>query len=154
MKTYRPRSADPTKILTRREIAAVLADLKRRGKRSLNARLNLVVFRLAACCGLRASEIANLWVSDMRVETDRPHIRIRAGAAKGGRPRTVPLWWDAGTLADLKVWKTHVAEFAKSDEPFVGSPRPSRTSRPCHAIRYGSGSAPPARSWDPSDSSR
>jgi integrase len=59
--------------------------------RSKNSRLNLVVFRLAACCGVRASEIAHLQLADVKVEMPRPHLRIRASAAKGGRPRTVPL---------------------------------------------------------------
>src|ERR687896_1346346 len=105
MKTHSARLADPTKILTRREIALVIAELHRKAPRSKNTRLNLVVFRLACCCGLRASEIAMLHVDDVRTELPRPHIRIRNGASKGGRPRTVPLWWDAGTLADIKAWK-------------------------------------------------
>jgi integrase len=49
------RRADPTKILTRTELTTVLADLKRKAPRSKNALLNLVIFRLACCCGLRAS---------------------------------------------------------------------------------------------------
>src|SRR4051794_167108 len=105
MQPYRSPAADVTKILMRRELQAVLADLRRKAGRSPSTRLNLVIFRLAACCGLRASEIANLRVSDLRVEVARPHVRIRRGAAKGGRPRNVPLWWDAGTLADLAAWK-------------------------------------------------
>lgn len=105
MKAHRTRTADPTKILFRGEIVAVLQDLRRKAKRSPSTRLNLIVFRLATCCGLRASEIANLRIGDVRVETSRPHIRIRAGAAKGGTPRTVPLWWDAGTLEDLRDCK-------------------------------------------------
>ena len=56
----RPRGANPTMILTRREMAAVLADLNRKSQRSPSTRLNLIVFRLSACCGLRASEIAQL----------------------------------------------------------------------------------------------
>ena len=67
--------------------------------------MNLVLFRLAACCGLRASEIANLQMDDVRTELARPHLRIRAGASKGGRSRIVPLWWDATTLTDLADWK-------------------------------------------------
>ena len=117
MKAHRTRSADPTKILFRSEITAILRDLQRKGKRSPSTRLNLIVFRLATCCGLRASEIANLRIGDVRVETSRPHIRIRVGAAKGGRPRTVPLWWDAGTLEDLRVWKQGRA--GNADDPFV-----------------------------------
>ncbi len=116
MSIYRSRTADPTKILTRREVGAVLADLARKAPRSPNTRMNLVLFRLAACCGLRASEIAQLQVGDVRTELPRPHLRIRAGAAKGGRPRIVPLWWDAGTLADLAAWKKHrIVQGAKSE---------------------------------------
>jgi integrase len=105
-----PRNANPTKILTRGEMSAVLADLARKARRSPGTRMNKILFRLAACCGLRASEIAQLQVGDVRVELPRPHLRIRAGAAKGGRPRIVPLWWDAGTLADLRDWRTHRIE--------------------------------------------
>ena len=54
---FAPWNIDNGKILTRREMALVLADLKARGQRSPNARFNLILFRLAACCGLRVSEI-------------------------------------------------------------------------------------------------
>jgi integrase len=124
MQTYSHFRADSTKILSRRELQAVLADLKRKAPRSAGTRLNLIVFRLAACCGLRASEIANLHLGDVRPERPRPHLRIRAGAAKGGRPRMVPLWWDAGTLADLSEWRERRRqEGAQADDPFVVSPR-------------------------------
>ena len=36
MQSYAGRSADPTKILTRRELAAVLADLRCKAPRSKN----------------------------------------------------------------------------------------------------------------------
>src|SRR6476659_2401264 len=120
MKAHRTRLADPTKILTRRELAAVLADLGRKAKRSPSTRLNLIIFRLATCCGLRASEIAQLQVADVRTEATRPHIRIRNGAAKGGRPRMVPLWWDGGTLDDLRSWKTTRLELGAT-APFVAT---------------------------------
>lgn len=127
MNTYHARPLDATKILTRRELAAVLAELKRKALRSRGTRLNLVVLRLACCCGLRASEIAQLHVADVRVELPRPHLRIRRGAAKGGRLRTVPLWWDAGTLTDLAAWKEErVQEDAGPEEAFVASQRPGR----------------------------
>jgi len=45
-----------TMILTRSELHAVLAELSRRSRRSLGARLSLAIVRLACCCGLRASE--------------------------------------------------------------------------------------------------
>ena len=127
MQTYRSPGADATKILMRKELAAVLADLRRKADRSPNTRLNLIIFRLATCCGLRASEIASLHVSDVRVEGARPHVRIRRGAAKGGRPRNVPLWWDAGTLADLAVWKKDkLAANPNTELPFVASLRDGR----------------------------
>jgi integrase len=127
MQTYRSSGADATKILMRKELAAVLDDLKRKAVRSLSTRLNLVIFRLATCCGVRASEIASLHVSDVRVEGARPHVRIRRGAAKGGRPRNVPLWWDAGTLADLAAWKRDkVAANPNAELPFVASLRDGR----------------------------
>ena len=138
MQTYRARPLDATKILTRRELAAVLNDLKRKSPRSKNTRLNLTLFRLACCCGLRASEIANLQVGDVRTELVRPHIRIRNGAAKGGRSRMVPLWWDAGTLADLTAWKAERLRLgAKADEPFVASLRPGCAVKPFsrHTLR-------------------
>ena len=138
MKTYSSRLADATKILTRREIALVLAELHRKAPRSKNTRLNLVIFRLACCCGLRASEIAMLQLADVRTEMPRPHLRIRNGASKGGRPRTVPLWWDAGTLADIVAWRAErLARGAKSQEPFVASFQPGRESQPLsrHTLR-------------------
>ncbi len=127
MQPYRAAGADATKILMRKELAAVLADLRRKAPRSPNTRLNLIIFRLATCCGLRASEIASLHVSDVRVEGARPHVRIRRGAAKGGRPRNVPLWWDAGTLADLAAWKKDkLAINPNAELPFVASLRDGR----------------------------
>jgi integrase len=121
------RLADPTKILTRSELAAVLDDLKRKAVRSKSARLNLVIFRLACCCGLRASEIAQLRIDDVRVDVSRPHLRIRRGAAKGGKSRTVPLWWDAGTLSDVSAWsEQRVESGALPTHPFLTSPRPGR----------------------------
>ena len=122
MPAHAARLADPTKILTRGEMAAVLSDLRRKAPRSKNTRLNLVVFRLAACCGLRASEIAQLRMNDVRTKLPRPHLRIRASAAKGGRPRTVPLWWDAGTLGDLAEWMAdRLQRDAKPESPYVCS---------------------------------
>jgi integrase len=138
MNPARTRAADATKILTRREIAAVLADLKRKAPRSPGTRLNLVLFRLACCCGLRASEIASLQIDDVRVGIARPHLRIRRGAAKGGRPRTVPLWWDAGTLADITAWRgNRVQEGVMLAASFLDSHRPSREPVPLsrHTLR-------------------
>ena len=124
------RSVDATKILTRRELAEVLTDLKRKSARSRNTWLNLILVRLSCCCGLRVSEIAGLRISDVRVELSRPHIRIRRGASKGGKPRMVPLWWDSGTLEDLKKWKAERhKQTTDVNAPFVASLRMNRQSK-------------------------
>lgn len=134
MQMYPGLAADPTKILTRNETSAVLGELRRKARRSPSTRLNLIVFRLAACCGLRASEIAQLEVADLRVESERPHLRIRRGASKGGKPRVVPLWWDAGTLEDLTAWKVHrLASGPEPDAPCVNNRCGTQLSR--HTLR-------------------
>lgn len=117
---------DQTSILGRSEITRVIAELKRLGKRSRNARMNLAIFRLATCCGLRVSEIVGLRLSDVRMGLDRPYINIPKAITKGYRgkyyARKVPLWWDRGTLDDLTAWKNErVAQGAKPGDRFVCS---------------------------------
>ena len=107
---------DRCRILQRDEIARVLTDLRRKARRSTNSRMNMVIFRLATCCGLRASEIAGLTVSDVQVDNSRPSIRIRREIGKGHKARKVPLTWDAGTLADLVEWKRFRREQGAADD--------------------------------------
>ncbi len=112
---------DQTKILSRTEIGTILADVKRPSKRrSVNTRMNLIVFRLATCCGLRASELVGLNLGDVRVGIARPYLRIPKTIAKGGKARRVPLWWDRGTLDDLTAWREErVRRGAGQADPFV-----------------------------------
>src|SRR3972149_5230664 len=49
-----------------------------------------MAWQVRSARGLTCAEIRSV-----RFELDR----------KGGRARTVPLWWDAGTLEDLRSWK-------------------------------------------------
>jgi hypothetical protein len=49
-------TVDVTRVLTRRELATVLADAKAQAEHSLNAQRNLIIVRLACCCGLRVSD--------------------------------------------------------------------------------------------------
>ncbi len=71
--------------------------------------------------------LGELQIGDVRTALARPHIRIRNGAAKGGRSRVVPLWWDAGTLEDLAAWKADRLRLgAEPDEPFLASLIPGR----------------------------
>ena len=127
---------DQTKILTRSEIAEVLADIKRRAKRTLNPKQSLIVFRLATCCGLRASEISGLKLQDVRVGVRRPYINIPKRIAKRKRPRRVPLWWDAGTLADIEAWKEfrRRQQKAKPTDYFVCTQSKNRYGHPIHPL--------------------
>jgi integrase/recombinase XerD len=102
--TIQTGSVDRTRILTCSEMATVIAELKRK-RRSKNTRQNLIVFRLSACCGLRVSEISAVRICDAETAGRHPHISIPATQAKRCRPRTVPLWWDPATLADIEAWK-------------------------------------------------
>lgn len=124
---------NPLRILTRTEIRDVIADLKRK-RRSVNTRQNLVIFRLATCCGLRVSEIVGLKLANVKLNSKRPHVEIPAAIAKRKKARTVPLWWDAATLADLEQWKQErIAQGAKPGDPFVCSQAGgvnSRTGQP------------------------
>lgn len=86
-----------------------------------------VILRLACCCGLRVSEIAMLRLADVCVGGGRPHLRVGPEGAKGKRARVVPLWWDAGTLADLAAWKRErEQQGARPADPFVCCLRPNR----------------------------
>lgn len=107
------------KILTMAEIQAVLTDLRRKGRRSVNSRQNLILFRLATCCGLRASELCGLTLDDLRTG-GRPHIRVPKAIAKGKKARVVPLNFDAGTLHDLREWKRfRQGQGAQPGDPFI-----------------------------------
>jgi integrase len=108
-------TVDRAKILQPDELARILADLRRKGRRSVNTRMNLIVFRLSTCCGLRASEISNLSVSDVQVDSTQPKIRIRREVGKNHKARKVPLTWDAGTLADIREWKQYRREQGATD---------------------------------------
>jgi integrase len=120
MTTAKP--IDSVRILTRSEVADVVADLKRKGRRSINTRQNLIIFRLATCCGLRVSEVVGLTLSNLKLTDKRPHVYVPKTIAKRHHARRVPLWWDAGTLADLQQWKRErEAQGAKGSDPFVCS---------------------------------
>jgi integrase len=112
---------DSTKVLTRSEIAEVLAELTRK-RRSINTRQNRVIFRLATCCGLRVSEIVGLTLANVKTSNQRPHIHIPALIAKRNKARKVPLWWDAATLAELVAWKQErIDQRAAGGDPYVCS---------------------------------
>lgn len=112
------------KILQPDEIAIVLADMQLR-QHTKNGRLNLVIFRLSCCCGLRAGELCALNIGDVIVDGPCPAITVRRGTTKGkdsyARARDVPLDIDAGTLEDLARWHKARMEATggQRNEPFV-----------------------------------
>ena len=113
---------DRSKILQRGEFKTVLNELNRKSRRSLNTRLNRVIFRLSTCCGLRASEISKINLNDVLTDSTSPWIRIRKEVGKGAKARVVPLHWDNATLNDIKNWKAfRVSQKAAPDDPFVCS---------------------------------
>lgn len=89
---------DHTRILSELEMATCLVGLHGRKHQGRSRWVDLIVFRLACCCGLRVSEISRLRVKDV-VLGGMPHLRV---FGKGGKWRRVPLWWDGGTLEDMR----------------------------------------------------
>lgn len=138
MYAYAGWNLDASQVLSRSELALVLADLKKRAARLPNVNMNLAILRLACCCGLRASEIGGLRLADVHIGVARPFLQIRAEYAKLGRPRRVPLWWDAGTLADLTAWLAcRRQRGARRDEPFICSLQRATLGEPLnrHVLR-------------------
>jgi integrase len=118
-------------ILQPAEMKAVLENLHRKARRSTNTRMNLTIFRLASCVGLRASEIARLTLGDVQVDSSQPKVRVRKEIAKGHRPRKVPLTWDVGTLTDLAEWKRfRRAQGLGDDSPFICSQHRDALGKP------------------------
>jgi integrase len=151
MQCFSTWNVDASQILTRRELAHVLADLSVRAPRLPNVHMNLAIVRLGCCCGLRAGELGGLLLADVRVGIARPHIQVRAECAKGGRPRRIPLWWDAGTLTDLVAWKgRRQSQGAKANHPFICSLQRATFGRPLnrHVIRRRFQTACRSLGWD------
>ena len=109
----------PYRFMTIAEVRTVLRDLRRRARRTgrTSGRLNLMIFRICCCCGLRREEAAGLRLSDVILGGPKPCLRVRKEITKGKtikrqdgttkeirRARLVPLWWDRGTLDDLRAW--------------------------------------------------
>lgn len=110
------------RILSLSEINHVAMTLHRLKRNSRNAHVNLILFRLATCCGLRVSELTGLSMANVKLASARPHIYVPATISKGSKARTIPLWWDAGTLADLSAWKEkRLAEGATGADAFLSA---------------------------------
>lgn len=123
----------PHRILSTEEIRRVVDVVKREissaERRGYAYKANtlsrrLIIFRLSACCGLRAQEIGGINVEDVSIYGDKPVIAIRKSVTKGKtRARFVPLWWSWSTLGDLAMWKQfRLGQIGdKAGEPFIPS---------------------------------
>ncbi len=120
------------KVMTRAEVVAVLDNLKRRARSpryGKNARLNLVIFRLATCCGLRVSELTQITLDNVRLESDQPKIGVPKHVGKGKKARKVPII-DRETLDCLRDWKQfRLSQGAQADDTFVCTLEGARLSR-------------------------
>lgn len=122
-------------VLTKSEIASVLSELNRKSRRSINTQMNLIIFRLSTCCGLRVSEICSLRLRDVHLGIKHPYIYIRKEVAKNKRARKIPLWWDAGTLGDISNWKeVRSVQGAKADDSFVCAQSRSAYGKPLSRV--------------------
>lgn len=133
------RNLNPLRVLVRPEVCAVLSELERRARRSIGSQMNLVIFRLACCCGLRVSEVAGLMLSNIRTSQLKPHIRVPQSIAKRQKQRIVPLWLDRGTLEDLKAWKAfRESQGATGSDPLICNQRGQDLGKPIttRAIEY------------------
>lgn len=123
----------PNRVLTIQEVRTVLGDLHDKQVHASRSRtyspgqhqawINLVIFRLAACCGLRSKEIRHLRLDDLRLNGPKPYIRIRVETTKSsrygpGKQRAVPLWWDKGTADDLADYAAYLKSLVIPN-PFV-----------------------------------
>ena len=78
----------PEKKMTLEEVRTIAADIQRRAKRSVNSRMNEVIFHLSTFAGIRATEIANLKLKDIKLESgDKPFVHVENG--KGGKTANV-----------------------------------------------------------------
>ena len=139
---------DASEILSRQEIASVLADLHQRAAQLPNVQMNLAIVRLACCCGLRASEIGGLSLGDVRVGVSRPHLLVRAEHAKlhrpagcrcGGTPARWLTWRRGSPLGANRAPKRATRSFVRSNG--------RRSARRSTGTSYGGGSIRPAWSW-------
>jgi integrase len=108
-------------------LAIVLAGAKKT-IRFANARRNLVIVRIACCCGLCVSEIGGLELDHVVVDVTRPHLRLRRETTKGKRERLAP-------AMGLHAAHERIAASSTTGEPF---------GLPCHQIRKRAG-VPPKR---------
>ena len=138
----------PSALLTLREISLVLRTLG--ASKSRRARMNRVIFRLSVCAGLRASELANLKIGDVRRNSilldngstaDRSFLSVRTLKKRRGSPpvyRHVPIYFDSGTCEDLFSWVKERTDSGAGPDDYllttVHNKRLHRNAVRCHFL--------------------
>lgn len=113
-------------ILSLDEVKTVVDCLKYDWR--LQDRLNLSIFRLSCCAGMRCKEIHGLDLFDFQLNGEHPYIRIRKEITKGEKgkrkARLIPMWWDTETYEDLKDWyEFRMKKTCGQNGPFIVSLR-------------------------------
>lgn len=116
----------PARILTLEEVRQIVEFL--RDGDTLDYCLNLAIFRLSACCGMRCKEIHGLDIHDFFHNGEYPFINIRKEITKGEKGkrkiRKIPLWWDKETYDDLSAWhKVRLKQTDGENGPFIAALR-------------------------------
>lgn len=125
----------PRKVLTLEEIQTVLRWHEEKlcddNARYSESRLwgNLMIFRLATCCGLRAKEIRHARVFDVQTDGQYPALKVRKESTKGmaakRKARFIPLWWDAGTKVDLERYALYRRAVVGEEGLLIEAMRPT-----------------------------
>lgn len=125
------RPIDRSQILTTAEVEQVFADLRRKQTHAIGTRQNLIIFELAVCYGLRATEISRLRVRDIVIAGKQAYLdtitlkKRRAKPTQNGRKpaeprRRIPLDIVPAARVDLEAWKAHRKAMDAADgDPLV-----------------------------------
>lgn len=131
------------RVLSESELFQVLADLKRRAKRSKESQQTLVLYRLAVCCALRPGEIANLQLRDVRIDGRRPTLEVCQVRTRNGKitrkSRVVDLDFDDDTRKDIVAWRLYRYQQAEGDRfaPLICGQREANLGKPLNSKTLG-----------------
>jgi site-specific recombinase XerD len=125
----------PEKKMTLEEVRTIAADIQRRAKRSVNSRMNEVIFHLSTFAGIRATEIANLKLKDIKLESgDKPFVHVENG--KGGKTADVYIINAKTTLVLHKFMQERLANNANDNDYLLVKTNGKQFNRHEIALRF------------------
>ena len=123
------------KKMTLEEVRTVAADVQRRAKRSVNSKMNEVIFHLSTFAGIRATEIANLKLKDIKLESgDKPFVHVENG--KGGKTANVIIINPKTTLVLHKFMQDRIANKANDNDYLLVKTNGKQFNRHEIALRF------------------